>query len=130
MALLVETYQDAGGKTPALLIHDEVHGGEMIGLMARYSKDLPAHVIPLAMHSAARTGHDTLVAAFALADQVFVLLDPEKVDENALSTIRSPLPAICLPELATRSKTGSSYLMTETLTSLPMRYIRASPRKG
>lgn len=84
MALLVETYRDAGGKTPALLIHDDVHGGEMIGLMARYSKGLPAHVIPLAMHSAARTGHDTLVAAFALGfDQVFVLLDPEKADENA-----------------------------------------------
>jgi len=83
MATLVDAYVEAGGKNPALMLHDDVYGEEMIGLMARYGRGLPARVIPLGLHSVARTGHDTIIAAVALGfEQVFILLNPNKADEN------------------------------------------------
>ena len=82
MAVLVDTYLLANGKAPALLLHDEDWGGEMISMMARFGRGLPARVIPLAMHSVARSGHDTILAAFALGfEQVFILTNPQKRDE-------------------------------------------------
>ncbi|XDZ66095.1 4Fe-4S dicluster domain-containing protein [Alphaproteobacteria bacterium LSUCC0684] len=83
MATLIDAYEAAGGKTPSLLLHDEIYGEEMISLLARHGRGLPARVIPLGLHSVARTGHDTIIAAVALGfEQVFVLLDPNKSDEN------------------------------------------------
>jgi ferredoxin len=80
---LVDTYQVAGGKTPALLLHDESFGVEAIEMMARYGRGLPAHVLPLALHDIGRAGHDLMVGAIALGcNQVFVLANPRKTDET------------------------------------------------
>ncbi len=83
MATLIDAYEEAGGKAAGLLLHDDIYGEEMISLMARYSRGLPARIIPLGMSSVARTGHDTIIAAIALGfEQVFILLNPNKSEEN------------------------------------------------
>ena len=83
MATLIDAYEEAGGKAPGLLLHDDIYGEEMITLMARYGRGLPARIIPLGMNSVGRAGHDTIVAAVALGfEQVFILANPNKKDEN------------------------------------------------
>ncbi len=80
---LVDTYLEAGGKAPALLLHDESFGVEAIEMMARYGRGLPAHVLPLALHDIGRAGHDMMVGAIALGcNQVFILANPRKTDET------------------------------------------------
>ncbi len=79
---LVDTYIEAGGKAPALLLHDESFGVEAIEMMARYGRGLPAHVLPLALHDIGRAGHDLMVGAIGLGcNQVFILANPRKTDE-------------------------------------------------
>ena len=83
MATLIDAYEEAGGKAPGLLLHDDIYGEEMITLMARYGRGLPARIIPLGMNSVGRAGHDTIVSAVALGfEQVFILANPNKKDEN------------------------------------------------
>jgi ferredoxin len=83
MATLIDAYEEAGGKAPGLLLHDDIYGEEMITLMARYGRGLPARIIPLGMNSVGRAGHDTIVAAVALGfEQVFILANPNKKEEN------------------------------------------------
>ena len=82
-AQLLTYYQDAGGKNASLLLHDDSYGQEVIAMMARYGRGLPAHVLPVAMHAMGRAGHDLMVGAIALGyQQVFVLLNPNKTVEN------------------------------------------------
>ena len=76
-------YQDAGGKNASLLLHDDSYGQEVIAMMARYGRGLPAHVLPVAVHAMGRAGHDLMVGAIALGyQQVFVLLNPNKTVET------------------------------------------------
>ena len=83
MANLLNHYQEAGGKTPSLLLHDGIYGKEMIETIARYGSGLPANTLPVSMHAMGRAGHDVMVAAVALGyHQVFVLLNPTKSLEN------------------------------------------------
>lgn len=80
--LLVQTYLDAGGVRPVLLIHDDRHGAELIAAMARYGRGLPSNVLPLSLNSVLQTGHDQLAAMLALgAEQALVLVSPERADE-------------------------------------------------
>ncbi|WP_212525508.1 4Fe-4S binding protein [Actibacterium sp. MT2.3-13A] len=62
---LAEAYLAAGGAAPRLLVHDETHGAEMIGLSARFGRGLPADVIPLAVPALAGFGHAEMLAALA-----------------------------------------------------------------
>lgn len=80
---LVDTYLEAGGKAPALLLHDSSFGAQAIEMIARYGRGLPAHVLPLALHDIGRAGHDLMVGAIALGcNQVFVLANPRKTGET------------------------------------------------
>ncbi len=81
---LLGAYRAAGGQRATLLLHDGGYGSEMIGLMARLGRGLPAHVIPFPLNEVTQVGIDFLAAAFAYgADQVVVLADPKKRDERA-----------------------------------------------
>ena len=83
MASLLNYYQEAGGKMPSLLLHDKTYGAEMVETIARYGRGLPANMLPISMHAVGRAGHDLMIAAIALGyDQVFVLLNPGKGEEN------------------------------------------------
>lgn len=84
LANLHRYYTEAGGKGAMLLVHDGQWGGEMIEMLARYGKGLPAALLPYEMHSVGRTGHDMLAGAITLGfERVFVLMDPRKSAEYA-----------------------------------------------
>ena len=83
IARLFEYYTEAGGKNASLLLHDSSYGLELIEVIARYGRGLPAHVLPVSMHAIGRAGHDLIVGAIALGyEQVFILLNPNKPAEN------------------------------------------------
>ena len=80
---LLGTYLKAGGKTPIILIHDREFGDEMIGLMARSGKGLPANILPFLVNEVTQTGLDMLLATVAYgAAQVQILAPPHKRDER------------------------------------------------
>lgn len=80
---LLGTYRDAGGTAPVLLMHEERHGGELIGAMARHGRGLPARVLPLAVTEIAQLGFEFLAATFAYgATATVVLLPPRKRHET------------------------------------------------
>ena len=81
---LLAAFAEAGGRDPVLLIHDERHGAEMISLMARFGRGLPAWVLPFAVNEVTQLGLDALAAALAYgAQQVVLLTGPDKAEELA-----------------------------------------------
>ena len=85
MNTLAGTYRKAGGKAPRLLVHDADHGSEMISLAARYSRGLPANVIPFAVSALAGFGHAEMLAALACGfARVDILLTP-KSEKNVIT---------------------------------------------
>lgn len=82
---LLSVYARAGGAQPALLVHDSRYGEDLIALMARHGRGLPARVIPVAVNSTTQIGFDFFAAAFAYgASSIRVLVDPTKnVEERA-----------------------------------------------
>jgi ferredoxin len=81
---LLTTYRQSRGERPALLVHDEAHGGEIVSLMARFGRGLPAQVIPFAVNEVTQLGLDALLAALAYgAERVVVLVPPKRRDELA-----------------------------------------------
>jgi len=80
---LLAAYARHGGKTPVLLVHDAGHGEEMIAVMARAGRGLPAHVIPFAVNEVTQVGLDFLTAAFAYgASGVSLLVGPKSRDDR------------------------------------------------
>ncbi|MBI3452609.1 MAG: 4Fe-4S binding protein [Rhodospirillales bacterium] len=81
---ILSTHARAGGTAPMLLVHDGRHGEEMISLIARHGRGLPARVIPFAVNETTQIGFDFFAVALAFgASQVRVLADPRKRDEIA-----------------------------------------------
>ncbi|HEX6141506.1 MAG TPA: 4Fe-4S binding protein [Geminicoccaceae bacterium] len=81
---LLGTYRGAGGPEPVLLAHDERHGAEVISLISRFGRGLPARVLPFALNEATQLGLDVLLGAFAYgAGRVLVLVPPKRRDELA-----------------------------------------------
>jgi ferredoxin len=62
---LLTTYRAAGGRNAAILLHDEDHGSALIDAAARFSRGLPARVIPVAVNEVTEIGLETIAAAFA-----------------------------------------------------------------
>ena len=81
---LASTYLAAGGKAPRLLVHDEEHGIEMIALAARFSRGLPADVIPLAVSNIAGFGHSEMLVALATGFTSVDILAGPKTEREAL----------------------------------------------
>ncbi|MDJ0947560.1 MAG: 4Fe-4S binding protein [Alphaproteobacteria bacterium] len=81
---LLGTYAEAGGTNPVLLVHDQARGTEMISMMARFGRGLPANVLPFTVNEATQAGLDLFAGAFAYgASQVLVLVPPQRRDEMA-----------------------------------------------
>ncbi|HSA83084.1 MAG TPA: 4Fe-4S binding protein, partial [Geminicoccaceae bacterium] len=79
---LLTTYRQAGGERPALLVHDDQHGGELISLLSRFGRGLPATVIPFALNEVTQLGLDAILGAFAYgAERLLVLVPPRRRDE-------------------------------------------------
>lgn len=80
--ILADSYLEAGGKKPVLLVHDETHGTPLISVMARYGKGLPGHIIPFSLYSITVLGHDIFATAFAAGfESIVILCNPENQDE-------------------------------------------------
>lgn len=57
---------DAGAKVaPVILFHDESHGAALIDALARFSRGLPAHVIPVQVNEPSQIGPEIMAAALA-----------------------------------------------------------------
>jgi ferredoxin len=81
---LLSTYRQAGGERPALLVHDDAHGGELISLMSRFGRGLPAAVIPFAVNEVTQLGLDVILGALAYGGtRLLVLVPPRRRDELA-----------------------------------------------
>ncbi len=81
---LARTYRAAGGTHPVLLVHDETFGLDMINVIARRGRGLPAPVIPLSLQAVTSLGHDALASAFAAGfERVIVLADPKSTESLA-----------------------------------------------
>ena len=81
---LIGGYVKAGGERPILLIHDEAHGLDLIGAMARMGRGLPAHVIPFALNEVTQLGLEAILGAFAFgAEGLLFLISPKRSDELA-----------------------------------------------
>jgi ferredoxin len=79
---LLGAYHQAGGEAPVLLLHDTRYGQEMIAMMARAGRGLPAKVLPFPLNAVTQVGLDFLAAAFAYgATQICVIPDPAKAEE-------------------------------------------------
>ncbi|HQR22049.1 MAG TPA: 4Fe-4S binding protein [Burkholderiaceae bacterium] len=80
---LLSVYRAAGGKDAALLLHNGSSGRALISRLARVGKGLPAHVLPIEVHSVATIGLDVVLGAIAFgASQVYALLDETGADEH------------------------------------------------
>jgi ferredoxin len=81
---LLLAYFAAGGEQPTLLLHDPRHGEEMIAMLARHGRGLPANVIPFPLNEVTQIGLDLLLAALGYgAGRLLILWPPAKDDERA-----------------------------------------------
>lgn len=87
---LLSTYFQAGGKAPALLLHGNERGAELIGQLGRMARagqrlrGVPARVIPVGIHHAAATGLDLWLAAIAYgATNIAVLITEQEAPQYA-----------------------------------------------
>lgn len=75
---LLGTYVRSGGEAPVLLVHDEAHGFDLIGAMARHGRGLPARILPFAVNEVTQLGLDAILTAFAYGAERLCFLVPEK----------------------------------------------------
>ena len=82
LRVLAKTYREAGGTEMVLLVHDPHYGEDMISLLARTGRGLPAHVVPFAVNKVTQIGLDFLLTAITYgAAQVRLLAGPEHRDD-------------------------------------------------
>ena len=62
---LLSAYHAAGGENAVLLLHDRPHGAALIDAAARFSRGLPANVLPVEVEEVTAVGLETIAAAFA-----------------------------------------------------------------
>lgn len=80
---LAQSYTNAGGNAPRLLVCDSEHGAEMITLSARFGRGLPSDVIPFEVSTLSGFGHAEMLAALACGFvQVDILMAPKTEPET------------------------------------------------
>jgi ferredoxin len=62
---MLNAYREAGGENAIVLVHDDEHGAELIGALARFGDGLPAQALPLAVNEVTQIGLEAVAAAFA-----------------------------------------------------------------
>jgi len=80
--ILLQTFTAARGKDPVLFIHDESYGSELISMMARYGRGLPANIIPFGVNEITQIGHEFLSSCLAYgAQRIIFLVNQKRRDE-------------------------------------------------
>ena len=83
LKLLLDTYSESGGENAILLVHDTRHGEDMISVMARMGRGLPANVLPFAVNEVTQIGFDFMSVALGYgAEKIFILTGPGNVGET------------------------------------------------
>jgi ferredoxin len=75
--VLLQSYQEAGGKMPLVLLHDEV-GIAQLEALARYSKGLPAHVLPVRVNEIYSLPLELFTSCFSLGAKHVAILSRAK----------------------------------------------------
>jgi ferredoxin len=83
---LSESYRNAGGDAPRLLVHDRSFGAELIALAARHNRGLPAKVIPMDLERVSGFGHTEMLAALASGFTGVDVLAAPTTDRSALDS--------------------------------------------
>ena len=86
LKLLLNSYRNAGGASPILLVHDTTYGEDVIAAIAHLKKNkkwgLPANVIPFALNETTQVGFDFFAVALAFgANSINILVNPSKANE-------------------------------------------------
>jgi ferredoxin len=82
----LRAYLDAGGTDPVLLLHSAQEGASPLAGFDKVGRDLPGHLIPLALHHTASTGIDVWLAALAWgASGVCVLASGAEAPQYAVA---------------------------------------------
>lgn len=85
--VMLAAYREAGGTQPVLLLHDGMHGTEMIDLLARHGDGLPANVLPIAVNEITQIGVEAVAGAFAYgATAMRFLLRAKPLHDSAALT--------------------------------------------
>ena len=75
--LLLDSYREAKGENPVLLLHDTNHGEDMIAAIAHMERGLPAHLLPFVLNEVTQIGFDFFAVAMAYgASAVRILTGP------------------------------------------------------
>ena len=83
LKLLLDTYFEAGGESALLLVHDTRHGEDMISVMARMGRGLPANVLPFAVNEVTQIGFDFMSVALGYgAEKIYILTGPGNIGET------------------------------------------------
>ena len=83
LKLLLDTYSESGRENAILLVHDTRHGEDMISVMARMGRGLPANVLPFAVNEVTQIGFDFMSVALGYgAEKIFILTGPGNVGET------------------------------------------------
>jgi ferredoxin len=88
---LLQTYLNAGGKDPCLLLHNATDGRELIAKLGRRGKGLPANVIPLETFHIASLGMDVMLGAVALGASNLVVLATGSEAADYLVSLRTQM---------------------------------------
>jgi len=111
---LAGTYRKAGGTNPRLLVHDDSHGREMIGLAARHGRGLPADVLPLAVPALSAFGHAEMLAGLGAGfAHVTLLLSPSS--ERPVIAAQMALVDAVAPDRVTLLDTPDPDAMSDAL---------------
>jgi len=82
---LLDRYQQAGGKQPAILFHDHEQGREIVNQIL---PQLPGNLIPVELEELAAAGQDIWLTALACGASHITLLDTPAVPESMRSLLQ------------------------------------------
>ena len=99
----LQAYRRAGGAAPCLLFHNGADGRDLVAMLGRRGKGLPANVIPLEVFHTASLGLDLMLGSFALGAAQFAILCTGAEAPEYLTALRREL------ELAQQILTGLGY---------------------
>jgi ferredoxin len=88
---VLQTYRNAGGAAPCLLLHNTSDGRERVAQLGRRGRGLPASVIPLEVLHVAALGMDLMLGSIALGAARFVILAAGSEAPEYLASLRRQL---------------------------------------
>ncbi|RJG07454.1 4Fe-4S dicluster domain-containing protein [Noviherbaspirillum cavernae] len=94
---LLTTYAKASGAQPALLLHSQEHGADLIGKLGRMAqtggrlKGVPARVIPVELHHTASVGIDVWLAAVSFGATNIAILTTDEEAPQYVTALRSQI---------------------------------------